>query len=97
MRGGKRENSGRKPGYAHEIETRRRIAEASRRARPRKPVADVVSAIWDGRTLEDIAFEQGVSQQAISSRIARWGLTKGEIDAMRWASENDKAQFLESI
>lgn len=97
MRGGKRENSGRKPGYAHEIETRRKIGQAMRNPRPRKSVYPVVSAIWDGRTLEDIAFEQGVSQQAISSRIARWGLTKGEIDAMRWASENDKAEFLESI
>lgn len=84
----------------HSWETRRKISQSMRLSgcgRPRKPVGPVVRSIWAGKTLEDIAFDQGVTQQAISSRIARWGLTRSEIDALRYASDADKSKFLASI
>ena len=83
--------------YRRDRETRLKIIGArvhNGAGRQRKPVASVIEAIWEGRTLEDIAFEQGVTQQAISSRLARRGLTHHEIISV---PKRERAEFMETV
>jgi hypothetical protein len=91
--------AGRKPGTKQTRDTRVAISMAmiGNSNRMRKPARPVIEAIWEGRSMRSIAAEEGVSYQAISQRIQKWGYDYIEIFHMRGRPQAEKDAFIKEI
>lgn len=91
--------AGRKPGTKQTRDTRVAISMAmiGNSNRMRKPARPIIEAIWEGRSMRSIAAEEGVSYQAISQRIKKWGYDYIEIFHMRGRPKAEKDAFIEEI